>query len=59
MAKCKKCGRRIRENEAYCISCKEMQNHKKKFWTEIVSGVVLVIGIIVSVVTRGKIKIGK
>ena len=59
MAKCKKCGRRIGENETYCIACKEILNHKRKFWAKIASGVVVVIGGIVYAVTRGKVKINK
>ena len=58
MTKCKKCGRKIADGEKYCVSCKELRDHKGKSWTKwIVGGVMVVAAVVVGVATKGKVKI--
>lgn len=57
MAKCKKCGREIAESEEYCVSCKELRDHKCKFWGKVGAMLMAVVGVVVCVATKGKVKI--
>lgn len=59
MANCKKCGRKIPDGEKYCISCREIRDNKRKFWGWIGGLALAVIGGIVYVATKGRVKINK
>ena len=56
MRNCNNCGRPLNEGENnLCPACKSTESHKKKTWTEIIMGVVVVVGgIALKVITAGK-----
>lgn len=56
MNKCKECGRALNQDEYdLCPACQSSKSHKKKRWTEIIGGaVVIVAGIVIKILTGGK-----
>lgn len=57
MNKCEKCGRLLTNNEhTLCPACKSNKSHKRKRVTEIVGGVLVIVGgVVISIIkaTRG------
>jgi len=46
MSNCKECDRPLEQDEKdLCPSCKSTKSHKKKRWTEIIGGVVVVVAV--------------
>jgi RNA polymerase subunit RPABC4/transcription elongation factor Spt4 len=56
MKKCNECGRPLNQDEYdLCPACQSSKSHKKKRWTEIIGGaVVIVVGIAIKILKGGK-----
>lgn len=54
MKKCTECNRPLEEDENdLCPACESTKSHKKKKWTEIIGGVILVAGTIAFAILKG------
>lgn len=56
MSECKECGRLLNEGEInLCPACKSDRSHRRRRWTEVIGGAIVVVGgIAIKVLTGGK-----